>query len=267
MAERFHQPLVLKLADVREEAEDIRTFFFDHHLEAMPGQFVMLWLPGVDLKPFGVAYLTPDRFGLTVSKVGPYTTKLFDVAVGGYLGIAGPYGTAFTFDTAKHLVVVGGGYGAATVAPLADAAAAAGKAVDFIVGARTAALLLYQKRYHASSIRFHAVTDDGSAGTKGRTTDVLQNLISAGGVDSIAACGPEKMLRAVAEMSVAAHIPCEVSIERYMKCGFGVCGACCVDGTGERVCVEGTVFDAAHALTLTEFGAYHRARSGRRMPL
>ncbi|MBI3963969.1 MAG: dihydroorotate dehydrogenase electron transfer subunit [Candidatus Kerfeldbacteria bacterium] len=268
MTERFHQPVVLKLAEVRDEAEDIRTFFFDHPLQAAPGQFMMLWLPGVDLKPFGIAYLSADRFGLTVAKVGPYTEKLFAVTAGGYLGVVGPYGTTFNTGTAKRIVLVGGGYGSATVAPLADAAASAGTAVDFIVGARTAQRLLYQGRYQKNAaVRFHAVTDDGSAGTKGRTTDVLQKLIAEGDVAYIAACGPEKMLHAIAEMAVEAKIPCEVSIERYMKCGFGVCGACCMDTTGERVCVEGTVMSAEHALTLTEFGAYHRARSGRKMPL
>lgn len=265
--QQYNQPRTLPIVEIRDEAEDLKTYLFAHTLDALPGQFVMLWIPRVNLKPFGIAYLEKGQFGITVSRVGPATEALFKKKTGDFLGFTGPYGQPFKAGAAEHLVLVGGGYGAATIAPLADSAAASGKTVDLIVGARTGERLLYQRRYAGSGVRYHAVTDDGSVGEKGRVTNVLEKLLTDGTVDYIAACGPERMLKSVAEMAQKARIPAEVSIERYMKCGFGVCGACCMDGSGERICVEGTVFPAEHALNFNEFGAYHRARSGRKIVL
>ena len=66
------------------------------------------------------------------------------------------------------------------------------------------------------------------------------------------------MEKKVVEICQQNKVPCETSVERYMKCGFGVCGACCMDSEGKRVCVEGTVFSGEDALKMMEFGKYHR---------
>ena len=58
---------------------------------------------------------------------------------------------------------------------------------------------------------------------------------------------------------------CQVSLERYMKCGFGVCGNCCVDETGERMCVEGPAIDHLKARKFKDFGVYHRDSVGRKI--
>ncbi|MFA6511784.1 MAG: dihydroorotate dehydrogenase electron transfer subunit [Patescibacteria group bacterium] len=264
---RYDQPKTLKIAEIRDEGRNLKTFFFAHPIESQPGQFIMLWIPGVNLKPFGVAYHEPERFGITVSMVGPTTEALFKKKKGDWLGFTGPYGTSFQPNNAQHLVLVGGGYGAAILAPLADKAAAEGATVDFIVGAHEGDRILYEQRYAKSSVNFYVTTNDGSRGEKGRATNILERLVDAGGVDYITTCGPERMLHAIATFAEEKNIRCEVSVERYMKCGFGVCGACALDGTGERVCVEGTVFPAKRALAFSEFGQYHRARSGKKIGL
>jgi dihydroorotate dehydrogenase electron transfer subunit len=58
------------------------------------------------------------------------------------------------------------------------------------------------------------------------------------------------------------NVPIQISIERYMKCGFGVCGQCCVDDTGEPMCTIGPVITGKHAFKLKEFGQYHRDKAG-----
>ena len=67
----------------------------------------------------------------------------------------------------------------------------------------------------------------------------------------------------MAETCYANNIPFEVSLERYMKCGIGICGSCCVDPTGWRMCVEGPVIDGEKLKKITEFGKYHRTASGK----
>ena len=75
--------------------------------------------------------------------------------------------------------------------------------------------------------------------------------------------GPEIMEMKVAEICYKNNIPFEVSLERYMKCGFGICGQCCVDPVGWRMCVEGPVIDGEKLKKITEFGKYHRTASGK----
>jgi dihydroorotate dehydrogenase electron transfer subunit len=111
-------------------------------------------------------------------------------------------------------------------------------------------------------------TDDGTQGHKGYNTEILADLLknaSAGKFakpDGIYTCGPEKMMFKVAQMAQDHNVFCEVSLERYMKCGFGACGQCCMDGTGIRICKEGPVVGGLTALKLEEFGKYTRDSAG-----
>ena len=75
--------------------------------------------------------------------------------------------------------------------------------------------------------------------------------------------GPEIMEMKVAQTCWDNNISFEVSLERFMKCCFGICGQCCVDPTGWRMCVEGPVIDGAKLKQITEFGKYHRTASGK----
>ena len=86
--------------------------------------------------------------------------------------------------------------------------------------------------------------------------------------DRIAVCGPEPMMRAVLAKVTESGIETktEFSLHRYMKCGMGVCGSCCIDPSGLRVCSDGPVF-SGDLLHKSEFGHYHRDASGRRQQL
>jgi dihydroorotate dehydrogenase electron transfer subunit len=99
----------------------------------------------------------------------------------------------------------------------------------------------------ASSIA--VTTDDGSAGERGRVSDVLPQVLTKTGSDVVYACGPMAMLRAVAELCAQQGIPCQVAVEESMACGIGVCMTCVLPVIGEdgvsrmvRSCVEGPVF-------------------------
>jgi len=72
-------------------------------------------------------------------------------------------------------------------------------------------------------------------------------------------------MKRAAEIARDKGIKSELALERYMKCGFGVCGQCCVDETGVCVCKEGTVFDGERALGFSEFGKYHRDSMGKKV--
>ena len=75
-------------------------------------------------------------------------------------------------------------------------------------------------------------------------------------------CGPEVMMKKLFDIVENFKIPAQFSMERYMKCGMGLCGQCCVDNVGWRVCVEGPVFWTDELRMISEFGQYRRDSSG-----
>lgn len=83
-------------------------------------------------------------------------------------------------------------------------------------------------------------TEDGSAGRQGLASEVAAALLAEGGVQALAACGPEGLLQAMTDLGRRWDVPTEVSREAYMRCGIGVCGSCARDG--HLVCKEGPVF-------------------------
>lgn len=264
---RVEQPVILPIKKIIDEAEDFKTFVFEGRLSAKPGQFVMLWIPRVNMKPFSISNQNDHEFQITVMKVGDFTEQLFGIKEGSKLGIQGPYGRPFTFNEGNSVAIVGGGCGIAPVNFLVYEALRRGKRVFFIGGCRKKELFIKSDEIKGLDVNATFVTDDGSFGEKGYTTDALAKLLKKEKIDQIFACGPEKMLVALSKMAVSAGVPCQVSMERYMKCGFGVCGQCCIDDTGLRVCHEGPVFDARTLLESREFGSYKRDGSGAKVEI
>ncbi len=260
------KPSMYDIQDIVKEALDINTFWFKGEIDAKPGQFVMLWIPGAGLKPFGISYLKKGRFAVTVRKVGPFTEKMFRNKAGDSVGIQGPYGRAFSCK-GKKVALVGGGYGTAPMGLLAEEMAAKGSKVFLSTGAATKLYLIFKDRFKDGNINAMFSTDDGSFGHHGFCTDCLSGLITSEGVDRVYSCGPEVMMREVSRICSEHKVPAEFSLERYLKCGFGVCGSCSLDGTGWRVCKEGPVFTLEELQRITEFGSYKRDGSGRRIKL
>ena len=189
----------------------------------------MLWLPGIDEKPFSIAGVDPLMF--TVARVGPFSERLHDLGPGDTVWVRGPFGRGYTRPRGRALLV-GGGYGAAPLFFLARELLRAGSAVEIALGARTAADLLFLDRFTAEGVSVHAATEDGSHGVRGRVTAAVGPLLASGQFDRLFGCGPEAMLESCAALSREAGVPAELSHEAYMRCGIGVCGACSSPAAG-----------------------------------
>ncbi len=266
MERPLERPEIVEITKSVNEAEGIKTIFLKSQLQAKPGQFVMLWIPRMDEKPFAISYSDKGQIGTTVASVGPFSNKLCSMKPGEKIGIRGPYGTTFQLE-GKKVVMVGGGYGSASLTMLTEEALLQGIKVKFILGARTKNKLVYVERIKKliGSENLIITTDDGSLGMKGYVTDALRQLLKKENADKIFVCGPDKMMKAVAEIGIAAGIKGEISGERWFKCGgMGLCGHCCVDPIGIRLCVEGPVIDFETAAKITELGDYHRVKSSRK---
>jgi dihydroorotate dehydrogenase electron transfer subunit len=70
------------------------------------------------------------------------------------------------------------------------------------------------------------------------------------------------MMFGLYELANKHKIAFQVSLERFMKCGCGICGTCALDPTGDLVCLEGPVFNSDQLSNITEFGKYHRDSMG-----
>ena len=250
-------PITLPIKKVIDEAEGIKSLILHYKLDAKPAQFVMAWIPGVEAKPIGVSYQDEESFGITVSAIGPWSRKICSMKKGDLLGFMGPYGNHFKLE-GKNAVMVGGGYGTALLILLAEQALKKKVKATMIVGAKSEKYLIYRDRIKHMGLSAKFTTDDGSFGEKGYNTPVLERMLKESKIDKVYSCGPELMEKKVVEMCLENNVPCETSIERYMKCGFGVCGACCMDAKGKRLCVEGTVYSGKEASKIMEFGKYHR---------
>jgi dihydroorotate dehydrogenase electron transfer subunit len=230
-------PKPCRLVDRIQENPKTVTIVLDRALAARPGQFCMLWLPGVDEKPFSIA--GPDPLMFTVSRVGPFSDAVHALSKGETLWVRGPFGTGWSVGPGRALLV-GGGYGAAPLYFLARMLREAGARVEAALGAKTSADLLFRDRFGGLGVPVHAATEDGSAGTRGRVTETVAQLLGSGLFDRLYACGPEGMLAALEAQCREAHLDGELSHEAYMRCGVGICGSC--EHDARLVCLDGPVF-------------------------
>lgn len=256
---------ILPIKKIIKENEVTNTYVFQYRLRSKPGQFVMFWIPGIDEKPLSIAFDDGKEFWLTICKVGPATEELFELKVGDLVGIRGPLGTHYKFEAGSSLALVAGGYGAAPMYFVAQEALKIGCKIDFLIGARNKDLLLYtQKILGLGSTQLHISTNDGSAGFKGFVTQLLEKLLNEKKIDYVFSCGPEVMMKAVGDVCEKAKVKAFMSMEKYMKCGIGVCGQCALDNTGDLVCVKGPVMSWDYLRKLPEMGKYHRDAQGKK---
>jgi len=263
-------PQIVAIRETIVESRTISTFVLDATVPAAdPGQFVMLWIPGVDEKPMSIAY--PDPLTLTVDCVGPFTTVLHQRKPGNLVGWRGPYGRGFRVHPDRHALLVSGGCGVGPMYFLAVRALEQGVPVTVALGARTALDLPYVERFESLGVELLLATDDGSRGAQGYVTAVAEAWLDrrrhsrAGLAPAVYACGPEPMLVATWRLCRERNLPGQISIERYMKCGFGICGQCAMDGL--LVCQDGPVFSVEQLDGVRDFGHAHRTATGRRLPI
>lgn len=172
---------------------------------------------------------------------------------GELIDIIGPlgYGT-FIYSNYQNLAIIGGGIGVFPLYELAKSAKSEEKSVNTYLGFRNKELVVLEEEFKKVSNKLILTTDDGSYAEKGFSIDFLKKDIEEGKIDSIYACGPLPMLRAVRELAIEKNIPCQISLEEKMACGLGACLGCAVK-TAEspkdapeywHVCKAGPVFDA-----------------------
>ena len=240
---------------------------------AVPGQFVMIRLAGVDAPLIGRALAiydivnddegNPTWVDLVYLKKGAFTTPCAESPLGTKVSLWGPLGNGFSARPCDHLIMAVGGIGQTPMLLLGREALGSQKfgrengwaaGAELIYGARRESLLAGVPDFKKAGFDVHLCTDDGSAGQKALVPNVLAERLDAmapGKSIRVVTCGPEIMMEKVADVCRQRGIDCQVSMETPMACGIGICFSCVAkvnqpDGEWDykRTCVEGPIFDA-----------------------
>jgi len=239
------------------------TVKIDGSMTAAPGQFAMVWVPGVDEFPMSLSY-TEGQLGITYQMIGEGTKALSKMSPREAIGIRGPYGNGFSIR-GKKLLVVGGGTGMAPLGPFIEQAIGHGATVTAAIGAKTAAELLFEARSRKAGADVSIATDDGTKGFKGLATELASRLVERNGYDTLYACGPEKMVAGLFQIAKRNGIAMQASLERIMKCGIGICDSCALDG--KHVCRDGPVFSDKDLASFEQLGKSRLDPTGRKVKL
>ncbi|MDR2707609.1 MAG: dihydroorotate dehydrogenase electron transfer subunit, partial [Nitrososphaerota archaeon] len=236
-----------KIIDIITESPSVKTYTFKdkQSAKAKPGQFLMLWIPGIDEIPLSILDATDKGIiSVAVKTVGEATQHLHNMKPGATIGIRGPYGNSYTQNNGNTLLI-GGGTGTAPLLFLAKTLSTnKTKKITIIIGAKTKNELLFTDQLNKicqEKNKLITTTNDGTHGIQGFVTEPLNTLLNQEKFDAIYTCGPEIMVKKIFELTQKHKQPLEASLERLMRCGIGLCGSCVIGKY--RVCRDGTVFN------------------------
>ena len=229
--------------------------------EFQPGQFVMLRsgsncdpLLGRAFSIYGISGAEPV-VEILYKIMGKGTLCLAQLTPGDTLEVLGPLGNAYTIPAEERTtVLVAGGIGVPPIAALASRISTRGsRPLRVFLGGKTSADILCAKEFEAIGAALAVTTEDGSLGVVGKITDLVEPFLRSSPPYPIGVyvCGPPGLLLAIAWMTETLRIPCQVSMEASMACGFGACMGCAVEARSsgpatayKLVCQDGPVFDA-----------------------
>lgn len=265
MQRNFNHTTICRIEKVVDETPTVRTLVFSDDVmsNVLPGQFAMVWIPGINELPMSVMISKEQgKAAFTVRKHGPSSTGLFNLKVGEQIGVRGPYGNSFDLKHGK-LLLVGGGTGLVPLMRLLTCVESSDD-VTVLIGAKSKEEVFFEdlanQLLQNNPHRVIVTTDDGSYGEKGFVTDVVEKLVNQTKFDGIYTCGPEIMMYKTVNLAHSKGIFVQASLERMMKCGVGICGSCCVGE--DLVCKDGTIFDGDHLTSNKEFGHFYRNKAG-----
>ena len=253
-----------------------------HFASAQPGQFIQILcrdrnnhaLTPMLRRPFSIGGLQKTSNGVLLNVlghvIGPGTNWLSRLRVSDSVDIIGPLGNFFSLPAQDHTaILIAGGIGLPPIRWFGERLAADQIPAHAIFGARSHLLIpmafssapLQDGTFNDCLAPFAAVgissvvtTEDGSIGMTGRVTDALTALLAREPHRKfvVYACGPNRMLEALADLCASHDVRCEVALERVMGCGMGTCQSCVVpvkddaadDGWRYALCCsEGPVFE------------------------
>jgi dihydroorotate dehydrogenase electron transfer subunit len=259
----------IKVMSTEIEAFDMVTLYFedDECTYASPGQYVMVWIPGVKEIPMSLSNIRKNGiYSVSVRSVGRATRALCSLSEGDIIGLRGPFGNGYKI-VGKEPLLIGGGSGVASLVPLTEILIEKEIMVTFVLAAKTENELIFRNRLESLlGENLFLATDDGSCGFEGFGSECAFELMNKNNFDNVYTCGPELMMATVFKEVDSKGIPVQASLERYIKCAEGLCGSCAIGPY--RVCKDGPVFNSCQLRQIYhEFGKSKLDPCGRVVPI
>ncbi|MHA1689070.1 MAG: dihydroorotate dehydrogenase electron transfer subunit [Promethearchaeota archaeon] len=272
----------VKIEHVVEECKNVKTITVslepinDNYIQPRPGQFVMVWVPGIDEIPISLShYDSKGNWSITVKNVGECTKALLDLNIGDYIGIRGPFGKGFELppEKRKDVYIIAGGIGLAPLRPLILELKENQYPFKLVIGTKTKDDMIFKefcKNFPEDDVSNFYCTDDGSYALKGLASDIFTEILKEYPEERIKnilvyTCGPEKMMFKIFKTCERYGIPIQASLERIMRCGCGLCGLCVLDPLGLLTCTDGPVFDSEILRKIDDFGRFKRDFTGKKV--
>jgi dihydroorotate dehydrogenase electron transfer subunit len=214
-----------------------------------PGQFIQVRVDGSPetflRRPISIHDVdySKNTIKILIQIAGKGTETLSRLVNGDNLNIIYPLGNSFSLPSKNNkILLVGGGCGIAPLLFLGRYLKSNGFIPDILLGFRNKDRIIEFEEYHTLGNVF-VTTEDGSMGEKGYVT--THSIFSARKYDRIYCCGPDRMMKSIADYCKKKEIVCEVSLENLMACGIGACLCCVVDTVRGNLCscIDGPVFN------------------------
>lgn len=266
-------PETAVIDEIRDEIEDVRTFYFSFEnpgvaraFRARSGQFVMCTVYGAGEFAVSLPFSPEDdRPHLSVRQVGKVTRALHELRPGDKIGLRGPFGNGFPFESikGKNVIYVAGGIGLiplrSSIVHVLQHRQDFGRII-LIYGSKSSQELMYrdmiEKWKATEGFETYFTIDRPEPGWTG-PVGFVHTLVAPAKVpveNTVAfVCGPPLMFNSVIKELLAAGIKDESimsTLERHMKCGIGKCQHCAIGRT--LVCTDGPVYTYKQIKTLGE---------------
>ncbi|MCB9382349.1 MAG: FAD/NAD(P)-binding protein [Acidimicrobiaceae bacterium] len=259
------EPVPYRVVERGQETDDVASLVLAPVAAALPapgpGQFMMIWAPGVGEIPISVSRVVAEgHLVLTVRSVGAVSAAVVGLGPGDVVGLRGPFGTQWPVaDVAgRRVLVVAGGLGLAPLRIAVEQLVAAAPAhLTLVMGARQPDQLLFPddlRRWAAAGVGVHVTVDAADRGWHGAVGTATAMVTRIGWAhDAAFVCGPEIMMTTAARATVALGTPADsvwVSLERNMHCGIARCGRCQLGPY--LLCRDGAVVPWTESMALLE---------------
>ena len=259
---RLNRPYQTPILEISDESPRVKSFRVKYDpipetIQIKPGQFVMVWVPGIDEIPMSVSQITEDGIlSISVAIVGDATRALSQLLVGDNIGIRGPYGNSFPLDEwkSKNIFIIGGGIGLAPLRPIIDHLMKNRNDfghIDIVFGARSPQDILFKEdlekwknAFDTKLVNTIDIPSEGWNGTVGFVPEVVKNLAMKPDDRIAITCGPPIMIKYTAQALKEQKWQDEkifTTLEMKMQCGIGQCGRCNIGSI--LICKDGPVFN------------------------
>jgi len=228
--------------------------------KAQPGQFVNISCRYFLKRPLGICTVdtAAGTFSVGVREVGAGTKDILSSRIGDVFFVLGPLGHGFSFEGVRKIIAVGGGTGIYPLYFSLERASELGIPAVCVNGFRSREDSFFLNECEKIAEKTLFSTDSGDFGVKGNVLDSLA-LLAPDELEGAAVftVGPEIMMKKVSEWAALNGLSCQVSLEKRMACGIGICLVCvCKVKTSEegvpfhhvRCCKEGPVMNASEVI-------------------